>query len=199
MTHKTLIAVAVLAATAIGGAAFAASDHSHGAKSGQSNAQGMAHGGGAGMAGGMGMMGGTSGMGGMGMMGGTSGMGGMGMMGDMSGMMQRMHENMSQMMDADGDGTVTPEEMRGMMKSRMAEHDANGDGSLSIDEFEALHNTMMRGMMVDRFQHLDADGDGAVTSEEMMAPAAKMERMQKMRDGMKKKQAQPKDDSNSND
>ena len=170
MTRKTIIAVAVLAATAIGGTAFAASDHNHGGKSGQSGTQGM-------------MMQG----------------GGAGMMGDMSGMMTRMHENMSQMMDADGDGNVTPEEMRGMMQAKLAEHDTDGDGSLSIDEFEALHNVMMREMMVDRFQHLDADGDGAVTSEEMMAPAAMMERMSKMREGMMQRQNQSDDGANATD
>jgi|TARA_R110000787_G_scaffold31181_3_gene82960 Ca2+-binding EF-hand superfamily protein len=155
MTRKTIIAAAVLAVTAFGGAAFAQSNHGHGDKAGKINSQGMM------------MQGG-------------------GMMGDMSemqGMMQRMHENMTQMMDADGDGTVTPEEMRGMMQAKLTENDADGNGSLSIEEFETLHSAMMRNMMVDRFQHLDADGDGAVTPEEMMAPAAMMERMQKMQGG----------------
>lgn len=170
MTRDTIIVAAVLATTAIGGAAFAASDHGHGGKPGQGNAQGMM------------MQGGGAGM--------------MGDMSEMKGMMQRMHENMTQMMDVDGDGEVTPEEMRTRMQAMLSENDSDGDGSLSIDEFETLHSTMMRGMMVDRFQHLDADGDGAVTSEEMMAPAAKMERMQKMRDGMMKDQDQADGDNN---
>lgn len=173
MTRKIIIAATALAATAIGGAVFAASDHNHGGMSGQNNAQGMM------------MQGGDAGM--------------MGDMSEMNGMMQRMHENMTQMMDADGDGEVTPEEMRGMMQAKLTEHDTDGDGSLSIDEFEALHSAMMREMMVDRFQHLDADGDGAVTSEEMMAPAAKMERMHKMREGMMQRQDQSDDDENAND
>lgn len=155
MSKRHIMALSLAAATVLGGAAFAASDHGHGGKPGKMNSQGMM------------MQGG-------------------GMMGDMSemqGMMQRMHENMTQMMDADGDGTVTPEEMRGMMQAKLTENDADGNGSLSIEEFETLHSAMMRNMMVDRFQHLDADGDGAVTPEEMMAPAAMMERMQKMQGG----------------
>lgn len=171
MTRKIIIAATVLAATAIGGAVFAATDHNHRGVSGQKNAQGMMmHGGGTGM---------------------------MGDKSEMNGMMQRMHENMTRMMDADGDGDVTPEEMRAMMQTRLTEHDTDGDGSLSIDEFEALHSAMMREMMVDRFQHLDSDGDGSVTSEEMMAPAARMERMHKMREGMMQRQGQP--DENEND
>lgn len=155
MSKRRIMALSLAAATVLGGAAFAQSNHGHGDKAGKINSQGMM------------MQGG-------------------GMMGDMSemqGMMQRMHENMTQMMDADGDGTVTPEEMRAMMQAKLTENDADGNGSLSIKEFETLHSAMMRNMMVDRFQHLDADGDGAVTPEEMMAPAAMMERMQKMQGG----------------
>ena len=172
MTSKTMFAAAVLAATAIGGTAFAASDHGHGGKYGQKDAQGMM------------MQDGGAGM--------------MGDMSEMQGMMQRMHQKMTQMMDSDGDGEVTPEEMREMMQSKLTENDSDGNGSLSIDEFETLHTAMMREMMVDRFQHLDADGDGAVTSEEMMAPAAKMERMHKMREGMMQRQNATDDDGNNN-
>tara|TARA_R110002074_G_scaffold60375_5_gene146404 strand:- start:494 stop:1012 length:519 start_codon:yes stop_codon:yes gene_type:complete len=172
MTRKTIFVVATLAATALGSTAFAASDHGHKGQHGQKNAQGMMQGGGAGM------MEGMSGM---------------------MDMMKRMHENMKQMMDADGDGNVTPEEMRTQMQAKLTENDADGDGSLSINEFETLHSAMMREMMVDRFQHLDADGDGSVTSEEMMAPAAKMERMNKMREGMMQRQGQTDDDESTND
>ncbi|KZZ23192.1 calcium-binding protein [Sulfitobacter sp. HI0082] len=121
-------------------------------------------------------------------------------MSDMMGMMKRMHGQMMggsmmggmdpmggammQMFDADGDGTVTPEEMRAGLQAELTEYDSDGDGTLSIEEFEALHSAMIREMMVDRFQHLDADGDGSITAEEMTAPADKMERMQKMRDAM---------------
>jgi Ca2+-binding EF-hand superfamily protein len=134
----------------------------------------------------------------------------MGMMEGMDGMMdmmQRMHGNMMgggmmggmgpmgggmmKMLDADGDGEVTPEEMRTKLQAKLAEHDSDGDGSLSIAEFETLHSAMIREMMVDRFQHLDADGDGAVTAEEMVAPAEMMERMQMMRSNMAQSQGQP--------
>ena len=105
--------------------------------------------------------------------------GGPGMMGNMGGMMQ--------MFDADGDGTTTPDEMRTQLQTKLTEYDSDGDGSLSIAEFEALHSEMM----VDRFQHLDADGDGAVTPEEMAAPADRMERMQSMRSNMTDAPARP--------
>jgi len=76
-----------------------------------------------------------NGMPGAGMMMG-SGMMGSGMMG--SGMMAgRMHG---------------PDMMIVMM-------DTNGDGSLSLEEFQAIHARM--------FKHLDANGDGQLTSDEM--------------------------------
>jgi len=70
------------------------------------------------------------------------------------------------------------------MQAKLTEYDSDGDGTLSIAEFETLHSAMIREKMVDKFQQLDADGDGAITSDEMIAPAKKMERMQKMRSGM---------------
>lgn len=164
MTRKTLLAVTVLAATAIGGVAIADSNHRHEGKSGMSDRAGM-------MQSDSGMMGGMS---------------------DMMGMMTRMHGQMGggmmdgimQMFDADGDGAVTPEEMRAGLQAKLSEYDSDGDGALSIAEFEVLHSAMIREMMVDRFQYLDADGDGSITAEEMTAPADKMERMQKMRGSM---------------
>ncbi|WP_324751997.1 calcium-binding protein [Roseovarius sp. Pro17] len=181
MSRRFILALSMAAATALGGAAYAQSDHGHGGKAKPAG-------------GGMMMQGGGSGM-----------------MGDMSGMMKKMHQMhgnkmggmgnmgsgmmggaMMQMLDADGDGNVTPEEMREQMQAKLTEYDSDGDGTLSISEFEALHSAMIREKMVDKFQHLDADGDGAITSDEMTAPAKKMERMQKMRSGMMEQmQGQP--------
>ncbi len=168
MTRKTLLAATVLAATTIGGAAFADADH------GQKGRYGSNYG--------PGMMMQDSGPGRMGNMDGMSGM--MGMMqrmhGNMMGGMGPMGGGMMEMFDADGDGTVTPEELSKQLQGKLTEYDGDGDGSLSISEFETLHSALIREMMVDRFQYLDADGDGAVTAEEMAAPAGRMERMQKM-------------------
>jgi hypothetical protein len=168
MNRKTILAATVLAATAIGSVAFADSNHGHQGQPGSNGREGMMM-----QDGGPGMM----------------------------GMMQRMHGSvmgggimdggMMQMFDADGDGTVTPEELRTQLQAKLTEYDGNGDGSLSIAEFETLHSAMIREAMVDRFQYLDTDGDGAVTAEEMTAPAIKMERMNMMRAGQGQMQGQP--------
>ena len=148
MKRNTLLAAMTLTATVLGGAAFAESHHGHGGKSGPGAAQG-------GAPGMMGMMEGMDGM--MDMM---QRMHGNMMGGGMMGVMGPMGGGMTKMLDADGDGKVTPEEMRTQLQAKLAEYDGDGDGSLSIAEFETLHSAMIREMMVDRFQHLDADGDG---------------------------------------
>ncbi|MCK8463100.1 calcium-binding protein [Aliiroseovarius sp. S1339] len=176
MTRRILLTAAVLAATAIGSTAIAESNHGHGGQPGSNDRADMMMKDGSGM---MGNMGDMSNM--MGMM---QRMHGQMMGGGMMGGMHPMGGGMMQMFDADGDGTVTPEEMRAGLQAKLTEYDSDGDGALSIEEFEMLHSAMFREMMVDRFQHLDADGDGAVTAEEMMAPANKLERMQQMREGM---------------
>lgn len=125
---------------------------------------------------------------------GQMGRGGMmgGGMGRMMGMMQMMQDGQNGMMgqggmggfgaidmayDTDGDGTVSPEELRAGRQAALGTYDADGDGTLSLDEFEAFHADRIRERTVDRFQALDADGDGQVTTEEFAAPAERMERM----------------------
>jgi len=44
--------------------------------------------------------------------------------------------------------------------------DKDGDGMLTLGEYEALWIDAMRERMVDRFQDHDANGDGKVTAEE---------------------------------
>ncbi len=86
---------------------------------------------------------------------------------------------MRMMMGGDMMSAASPEGMQSTMLSRLAEFDADGDGSLSLSEFEALHAAMTRETTVDRFQHLDADGDGQITKSEMAAPVKRM-KMQEM-------------------
>lgn len=165
MNPKIFLAATALAATLIGSAAFADSHHGHKGKTGSNDQAGM-------------MEGGSP---------------------EMMAMMKRMHgkmmdSNMMLKFDANGDGAVTPDEMRTQLKAKLTTYDKDGNGSLSIAEFETLHSAMIREMMVDKFQHLDGDGDGAITAQEMTAPADKMARMQKMRAKMEKMHGQEKGD-----
>ena len=168
MKRTTLFAIGLIASTVAAGAAMADGTKQRGDHAGQGMAMhqgGMA---GAGQAGGMGNMGGM-----MQMMHGqmmSEGMGG-GMMG----------HNANAAFDTDGDGTVSPDEMRAGLAAQLVKYDANGDGVLSIAEFETLNSAMIRNTMVDRFQALDEDGDGQITNEEMAAPAARAEKMAMMR------------------
>lgn len=100
--------------------------------------------------------------------------------------MSMMDDDMMRMMmgpDMMGAGLATDTEAevaRTAMLARLAEFDADGDGSLSLTEFEHLHAAMTREITVDRFQHLDADGDGRITKMEMGAPAQRMEMRRSM-------------------
>lgn len=69
--------------------------------------------------------------------------------------------------DANGDGSVTQEEVDSYRATKLSEVDASGDGALSLEEFEALYADFTRNRMVDRFQDLDADGDGVISGAEM--------------------------------
>ena len=182
------IATALIITAALPTLALADSDHGHGQRQGTSNSgsatpmtgsnanmmQGM-------MGGDMGSMmrmmkmmhGGQSGM--MGMDGETGGMGAA-MMG-MGGSMMGGADHMQRLFDADDDGTVSPEELRTGLLGELKTYDVDGNGMLSLAEFETLHAAHIREHTVDRFQAFDADGDGQVTSEELAAPADRIKRM----------------------
>jgi Ca2+-binding EF-hand superfamily protein len=76
--------------------------------------------------------------------------------------------------DANGDGTLSPEEIAAATKAELASYDTDGNGSLSLDEFEAMHAAHTRQMMVRAFQMHDSDGDAQVTEAEMSALAQQM-------------------------
>jgi len=100
--------------------------------------------------------------------GGYGPMGGPGMMGALL-----------QKFDSDGDGALSPDELRSGLLGELKQYDENGNGSLSLDEFSGFYAAMTRPRMVRHFQALDVDGDGKVTSTEMGAPADQMQQMQK--------------------
>lgn len=189
MKRKSLLAIGLIASTVAAGFAYAhgAGDDSRGFIPGQ----GMMM-----QPGGYGMMGGKGPAGGMGQMGDMMQMmrmhgpmmdggmmGGMGMPGDMMGPMGfgMIGGQFAEGFDADGNGIVSSEELRGGLEGRLSQYDADGDGALSLAEFETLHAAMIRNLMVDHFQALDGDGDGAITKTEMTAPADRMQRMEMLR------------------
>lgn len=100
--------------------------------------------------------------------------GGADMMGGGSGMPMMDRDMMRMMMGSGMMAQPSAAEAGVAMQARLAEFDANGDGFLSLPEFEALHAAMTRETTVDRFQHLDADGDGQVSATEMAAPSQRM-------------------------
>ena len=105
----------------------------------------------------------------MGMMGG--GMMGGGMMG---GMMGAAQSYAMANFDTNKDGKLSPAEMAAGIQSEIKTYDADANGTLSLDEFAALHAAHTRPMTVRVFQMHDADGDAQVTEAEMATMAEMM-------------------------
>ncbi|SIO32177.1 Ca2+-binding protein, EF-hand superfamily [Rhodovulum sp. ES.010] len=78
-----------------------------------------------------------------------------------------MFRTLFEIVDANGDRSVTEEEIDAYRAAQLAEVDASGDGALSIEEFDKLYRALTRSRMVDAFQALDADGDGRIAAEEI--------------------------------
>ncbi len=94
-------------------------------------------------------------------------------------------ERLFERYDTSGDGRVTQADIDEVRAERHAAFDADGDGELTLEEYEALWLDAMRRHMVRSFQRLDVDGDGRVTVEEFQAPFARIvERLDTAEDGV---------------
>lgn len=92
---------------------------------------------------------------------------GRGPMGGMMGPMGGLGLEMIQGVDANGDGSLSQEEINTAVNARFAEFDADKNGSLSLQEFEALWAEITKPVAVRAFQFLDPDGDAAVAKAEL--------------------------------
>jgi len=96
----------------------------------------------------------------------------------------RRGARMMEQFDANQDGAVTQAEIDQVRQERLAAFDQDGDGNLTLEEYQALWLDAMRPRMVDRFQELDEDGDAIVTVEEFVEPFDSMvERLDRNGDG----------------
>ncbi len=100
------------------------------------------------------------------------------MLGGVAGQTGMMDRDMMAMMMPGGD----PQNASVDIGVKLREFDADANGSLTLEEFEAVHMSAIRDRMVDRFQHLDADADGQITQEEIDATGARMSAMKNMAD-----------------
>lgn len=85
-----------------------------------------------------------------------------------------------QSFDADKDGAVSTAELEAGLAALHTEHDADGNGALSSEEFATLFAQITRSMAERPFTMLDADEDGEISAEEMALPAQMMARMRLM-------------------
>ena len=78
-------------------------------------------------------------------------------------------EGLFEKFDTNHDGKLTQVEIDQVRADRFAAFDKDGDGKLSLEEYQALWLDAMHRAMVRSFQGLDVDGDGQVTKEEFTA------------------------------
>lgn len=69
-------------------------------------------------------------------------------------------------MDANGDGAIARDEFDASHDKHFKELDTNGDGKISRDEMDAGHKKMMEKNLGKSFDEADANHDGALTREE---------------------------------
>jgi Ca2+-binding EF-hand superfamily protein len=68
--------------------------------------------------------------------------------------------------DTNNDGKVTQAEIDAARDQRRTQFDRDGNGALSLEEYQGLWLDAMRPRMVRQFQSHDTDGNGSVTAEE---------------------------------
>jgi Ca2+-binding EF-hand superfamily protein len=71
--------------------------------------------------------------------------------------------------DTNDDGKVTQAKIDEARRQRLVGFDRDGNGELSLEEYQALWLDAMRGPMTRQFQANDADASGGITVEEFQA------------------------------
>lgn len=79
-----------------------------------------------------------------------------------------MARQVFELFDTNKDGALTQAEIDAERAATVKRFDKNGDGTLSLDEYQVFWMERMRERMVDRFQAHDDDGDGQITAKEML-------------------------------
>jgi Ca2+-binding EF-hand superfamily protein len=86
--------------------------------------------------------------------------------------------------DTNKDGRVTQAEIDGVRDAQVKRFDRDGNGSLGLEEYQALWLDAMRPRMTRQFQANDANADGSITVEEFRARFSGMtERLDRNDDG----------------
>ena len=66
----------------------------------------------------------------------------------------------------------SPAEIEAERAALFSQADADGNGTLSLDEFKTFESLMRDKMTEHHFTHLDANGDGGVSLQELQAAPA---------------------------
>jgi len=112
---------------------------------------------------------GPRGMGPGGMGPGGMGPGGMGPGGMHRG--EAMYDRMLELIGLDPDsGSVTKDQIDAAVAAKFKSYDKNGDGKITLDEYQAFWLDLTHERMVRSFQRLDREGAGVVTLDEVQKP-----------------------------
>ncbi len=96
-----------------------------------------------------------------------------------------MMRGMLERYDANKDGNISKDEVDQNRTSWLTEFDTDKNGTLSLQEFQALWLKARNEEMVREFQQFDKDGNGQVTLDEYKEPVDQMvTRMDRNGDGM---------------
>ena len=85
-------------------------------------------------------------------------------------------------LDADGNGSLTIEEMQARGQARFDETDTDGDGAVSLDELTAAEQARATDRAAQMLERLDKNEDGVLQAEELQPRGGDM--MQRMFEGM---------------
>jgi Ca2+-binding EF-hand superfamily protein len=84
---------------------------------------------------------------------------------------QFMYDRMLDLLGLDADsGKVTKDQIDAAVQAKFKSYDKNGDGKITLDEYQAFWNDLTHERMVRSFQRLDREGAGAVTLDEVQKP-----------------------------